>query len=246
MPYYVNENNSWGAFSRPWDIVGKGPEIIDNLFGTNLAGIAKVGWGGIILDIIGEVRLELSNDITNNVVEGLGEKYKVYNDNVTIMPDILHVTGYVGTLTVDRANEGGDTIKTFIKVINIINSLVPTSSPTLASVKSGVKSVTMAVDFFLGLAENARKVLSAEDTQSKALKYLVWLRQTQYPIKVDTPLGRFNQMMVKNMVITQPEETQDYFRVDATFQKWRQTKTATYKAGNNLTMGKAKFGVIAQ
>ena len=52
--------------------------------------------------------------------------------------------------------------------------------------------------------------------------------------------------MVKNMVITQPEETQDYFRVDATFQKWRQTKTATYKAGNNLTMGKAKFGVIAQ
>ena len=104
----------------------------------------------------------------------------------------------------------------------------------------------MAADFFMDLAENLRKVWTAEDTQGKALSYLTWLRQTQYPIKVDTPLGRFNQMMVKNMVITQPEETQDYFRVDATFQKWRQTKTATYKAGNNLTMGKAKFGVIAQ
>lgn len=244
MPYYVNEDNSLGAFSKNWKM-GDGLDIINNLFGTSI-GKTKVGWGGIILDIIGEVRLELTNDITNNVVEGLGEKYKVYNDNVTIMPDILHVTGYVGTLTVDRANEGGNTLKTITKIIGIIGSLVPTSSPTLASVKSGVKSATMAADFFMDLAENLRKVWTAEDTQGKALSYLTWLRQTQYPIKVDTPLGRFNQMMVKNMVITQPEETQDYFRVDATFQKWRQTKTATYKAGNNLTMGKAKFGVIAQ
>lgn len=242
MPYYVNEDNSLGAFSKSWKF-GGWKEI-----GANLLGIGKtnIGWGGIILDIIGEVRLELTNDITNNVVEGLGEKYKVYNDNVTIMPDVLHVTGYVGTLTVDRANEGGNYLKTATKIISIIGSLVPTSSPTLASVKSGVKSATMAADFFMDLAENLRKVWTAEDTQGKALKYLSWLRQTQYPIVVDTPLGRFNQMMIKNMVITQPEETQDYFRVDATFQKWRQTKTATYKAGNNLTMGSAKFGVIAQ
>lgn len=243
MPYYVNEDNSFGAFSKSWKM-GEGKDILNNLFGTSI-GETKVGWGGIILDIIGEVRLEMSNDITNNVVEGLGEKYKVYNDNVTIMPDILNVTGYVGSLMVDRANEGGNYIKTVTKIIGIIGSLVPSSSTTLANIKSGVKSATMAADFFTDFAENLRKVWTAEDTQGKALKYLSWLRQTQYPIIVDTPLGRFNQMMIKNMVITQPEETQDYFRVDATFQKWRQTKTASYKAGNNLTLGLAKRGVVA-
>lgn len=242
MPYYVNEiGNKWDFFRIKGDDSDSWESFKENLgFGK-----VKVGWGGIILDIIGEVRLELTNDITNNVVEGLGEKYKVYNDNVTIMPDVLHVTGYVGTLFIDRANESGNYIKSATKIIGIIGSLVPTSSPTLANVKSATKQTALAADFFIDLANNTRKVFN-EDQQLKALKYIKWLRQTQYPIIVDTPLGRFNQMMVKNMVITQPEETQDYFRVDATFQKWRQTKTATYKAGNNLTIGSAKLGVIAQ
>lgn len=242
MPIYVNEGEmGWGIGDWKKASLDNTWKGLKESFGI---GKVNVGWGGIILDIIGEVTLEMPNDITNNVVEGLEGKYRTYNDNVTIMPDTLTVTGYVGTLSVNRTNDSGSNFKTLTKVVSVIGNLIPSSNATLASVKTGVKQTAQAADIFLDLTENLRKLVTGENVQRKALSYLSWLRQTQYPIRVDTPLGSFNQMMVKTMTITQPEDTEDYFKVTATFQKWRQTKTATYSSKNNLTFGSAKMGVI--
>lgn len=243
MPRYVNEEGrGWGL--GKWD-VKNGWEAFSNIYkGITGTGKINLGWGGIVLDVIGEVTLEMPNDITNNVVEGLEGKYRTYNDNVTIMPDLLTVSGYVGTLSVIRDNSDGSYIKQAAKVVSVIGSLIPSSTATLAGVKTAIKQTAQTATFFVDLAENLRKLVTGEDVQQKALAYLTWLRQTQYPIHVDTPLGSFNQMMVKTMTITQPEDTEDYFKVTATFQKWRQTKTATYSSKNNLTFGSAKMGVI--
>lgn len=242
MPFYVNEGE------KGWGLGDWSKASVDNALSgiKDVLGIGKVnvGWGGIVLNIIGEVRLELPNDITSNVVEGLGGKYRAYNDNVTVMPDVLTVTGYVGTLEINRTNDEGSYLKTATKIVSVIGNLIPSSSATLAKVKTGVKQTAQAAEFFLDLAENLRKLVTGENVQQKALAYLQWLRQNQYPIIVDTPLGRFNKMMVKNLSIVQPEETEDYFKVTATFQKWRQTKVSEYSSKKNLTIGSALKGYI--
>ena len=100
------------------------PDDSDKNDETKGSNVVKIG--NFIFDFVGNIRVQMQNNITTN----LTESNKVMTDNISIQPTIISFDGYIGECLIDRANLGQEVVQQTTKTASIILGILPQNNAT--------------------------------------------------------------------------------------------------------------------
>jgi hypothetical protein len=176
--------------------------------------------GNFIFDFVGNIRVQMQNNITTN----LTESNKVMTDNISLQPLTITFDGYIGECFIDRANTGQEIVNQTTKTASIILGLLPQNTAT-----KYLKNLQMGVDYLYGVGKSVLKTLKNHSYQIEGFNKLENMRNVQGTYTVVLPYRTFYNMAIKDLVFEQPANTKDYTHVSMTLQqiltfKVKQTK----------------------
>lgn len=176
--------------------------------------------GDFIFDFVGNIRVQMQNNITTN----LTESNKVMTDNISLQPLTITFDGYIGECFIDRANTGQEIVNQTTKTASIILGLLPQNTAT-----KYLKNLQMGVDYLYGVGKSVLKTLKNHSYQIEGFNKLENMRNVQGTYAVVLPYRTFYNMAIKDLVFEQPANTKDYTHVSMTLQQVLTFKTKQTK-----------------
>lgn len=183
--------------------------------GSSKYEIADVG-----LDIIGDEKVVLENDVTDNYVE----TNIAYQDQISIKPVTYTISGEVGELVYYKNDNDNSILTAVPEKLTQVASFVPSISSTVSSVRDKAIKVSNILNSVDNFANRVSKLTKEEDLQTRAFNRLVQLRNTREPINVRCPWGILTGFVITRIEFTQESETKDKTKITISFKELRTTQ----------------------
>jgi len=185
------------------------------------------GLGGFVFDVEGSTTINQKQNITKNYVED----NSVIQDNISVEPRRLRLKRYVGELIYDGAGDSlFERIQNGIKILTLIDGLLPTFTDTVKQLKSIIENGSEAdLSDYLNVGTNLWSLVKDLDPtatrQQKAYLYLIALAERKILVSVQTPFEYLTNMGIEDVIAIQDERTKFITDFEIVLQKIRTAET---------------------
>lgn len=190
----------------------------------------------IDLDIVGDEKITLENDVTDNYVE----TNVAYQDQISVKPVTYTISGEVGEL-VYRKNDNDDSVLSGLpdKLTSVATLLPPTTAQVNSIRNKSIKlaNVVNSADNFMS---RMAKLNDAPDFQTLAYNRLVKLRNNRTPINIECPWGVLVGFVITRLEFLQKNDTRDKTYITIAFKELKTTDIQTTRFDPNKYNGMEK------
>ncbi|NDK07873.1 hypothetical protein EOM39_01345 [Candidatus Gracilibacteria bacterium] len=181
----------------------KTPEL-KAMISTKITGVDKI----FSFDVILRENIKLESDITDHYVED----NTTINDNISLKPIIITVSGLVGEKTF-KVSDQQDIFSVATEKLSAFSSFAPELTTQANQINNQKKKIFNAIDNAQSTYKNIYGLfndleLEAEPTnQSKAFSFLLALRDARQIFTLETPYKTFENMAILSIDINQEDTT---------------------------------------
>lgn len=179
----------------------------------------ETGIGSVKLDIIGEQKLSLPSDSTDNYVES----NIAYQDQISLKPLVYTISGEVGELVYYK-KEAVDLVTGLVnQKLTSLSSFAPSLSKQASKITNTLMKASAALDKADNYLNKIKRLGATSNKQQEAYLALITLRNNRIPISVTTPWTDFPSFRIQDIELTQPKETKDKTLISITLKEFRTT-----------------------
>lgn len=212
------------------------PTLIENVVSQYIVrpgSPQQVGISGYVFSIVGGEEMIVDADVTDHYLED----NTAVQDHIALRPEKFVLSGYVGELK-DIFQFTFLSILTNIQSLGTIFGLAPEFSIQATQVYGEIASVASKVGEVFNQAQNIYDIFTQNATtatkQQEAFKYFYDLQRSRILCQVETPYGKFDDMVIESIRARQDESTRLVSDFSITFKKIRTTQTIQFSALKNI------------
>lgn len=179
----------------------------------------EVGIGSVKLHIIGEQKLSLPSNSTDNYVES----NIAYQDQISLKPLVYTINGEVGELVYYK-KEAVDLVTGLVnQTLTSISAFAPSLSKQASQVTHTFMKASAALDKADDILNKIKRLNVTDTNQQAAYLALITLRNNRIPSSVTTPWTDLPSFLIQDIELTQPKETKDKTLISITLKEFRTT-----------------------
>lgn len=216
----TNTNNTISKITGfPLGLGSKVGTDLGHFFGIKGPYETKYKIEDVELDIIGDEKITLENDVTDNFVE----TNVAYQDQISVKPIVYTISGEVGELVYRKNDNDNSILAALPDKLGFVSSLVPKTTKKVNQVRNKlikVANFVSSIDNFIGRMAN---LFGSSDFQSKAFQRLVKLRDERTPIAIQCPWGLLDGYVITKLEFLQKGDTTEKTYITISFKEIRTT-----------------------
>lgn len=179
----------------------------------------EIGIGSVKLDIVGEQKLSLPSDSTDNYVES----NIAYQDQISLKPLVYTISGEIGELVYYK-KEAVDLVTGLVnQKLTSIAAFAPSRNKQANQVTHTLMKASAALDKADDIINKIKRLNTTETNQQAAYLALITLRNNRIPIDITTPWTNLANFWIQDIQLTQPKETRDKTLISITLKEFRTT-----------------------
>lgn len=173
----------------------------------------------IKLDIIGEEKIVMENDITDNYVE----TNVAYQDHISVKPTTYTLTGEVGELVWYRKDENESILQALPTKLTSISTFVPPVTGTVSSVRDKVMKISNFLDSADNFLNRMSKLSDKKTMQEQIFEKIKAKRDERALLNIKTPWTELKNYAITRCEFNQPDDSKDKTTISITFKEMRLT-----------------------
>lgn len=193
----------------------------------------QVGISGYVFDVVGTEELVSDADITDHFLED----NTAIQDHIALRPEKFTLSGYVGELK-DIFQFTFLSILTNIQSLGTVFGLAPEFSVQATRTYAKIQDVASKVGEVFNQAQNIYDIFTQNSTtatkQQAAFKYFYDLQRSRILCQVETPYGKFDDMVIESIRAKQDESSRLISDFSITFKRIRTAKTIQFSSLKNI------------
>lgn len=171
----------------------------------------------IKLDIVGDEKISMENDITDNYVE----TNVSYQDQISVKPITYTLSGEVGELVWYRKDESESLLGSLPTKVTQIATFVPSLSKKVSQVRDKAMKISNFLDSADNFLNRMSKLSDKKTMQEQIYDKLLKKRNSRGIVNVTTPWGKLTNYAITRCELTQKAESKDRTFVTITFKQIR-------------------------
>lgn len=171
----------------------------------------------IKLDIVGDEKISMENEITDNYVE----TNISYQDQISVKPITYTLSGEVGELVWYKKDESESLLGSLPTKVTQISTFVPSVSKKVSQVRDKVMKVSNFLDSADNFLNRMSKLSDKKTMQEQIYDKLLKKRNSRGIVNVTTPWGKLTNYAITRCELTQKAESKDRTFITITFKQIR-------------------------
>lgn len=192
--------------------------------------VFNLGIAGFVFDIPKETRIQLESESTDH----FAEDNSAIQDHIALRPNIITTGGFVSELKLIAADPKESSQKLVEKLVTI-NALIPVLTNAARSARDAVEvaktqgatleSLGAATDSGVDIFKAYKALNPPDSEQAKAFNFFRAMRDARQLVAIDTPWGFFNNLEIKTIIATQPENSESVTDFTMILKEFRTVRT---------------------
>lgn len=177
----------------------------------------------IKLDIVGNERITMENDVTDHYVE----TNVSYQDQISVKPLIYTLSGEIGELVWYRKDKSESLIGSLPTKLTSIATFVPPVSKKVSQVRDKAMKVANFLDSADNFLNRMSKLSDKKTMQEQIFEKLLVKRNLRSVVNIKTPWAELKNYVITRCEFEQPEDSKDKTNITITFKQIRVTSVGT-------------------
>lgn len=172
------------------------------------------------LDIIGNERVSMENDVTDHYVE----TNIAYQDQVSIKPVTYTISGEIGELVYYKNDNDESVLGAVPEKLTAIASFVPPTTAKVNQIRNKAIKISNMLNSVDNFANRMSKLSDVSDMQTKAFNRLSELRAKRTPVNIKCPWGILTKFIITRLEFVQSDKTKDKTSITISFKEIKTTR----------------------